>query len=460
MGFKRNDDHWAFLEDIEAPMWVDLNLEAESNNQDNDDKWFYTSHQFHQCSSRQLKSVLFSHAEDECTGLDFELSGPSSPNLPLSVSKSRGKQYQSKKWKGENKDFSFNKSHPVKILSGNSSCVTKPEHGDKIRHKSSFILRKETSTSDSVVACESSSSGKAVSKCSKPLPTCGGPGSSLSSEANKVGESNPSSTVTSESGQQQQLKVMDVSSQAFGHTSDLFSVMKISLRKNRVMRQATRVEINNDGKQSKGCNSTSSKSSVGSSSNPRYDVRTSTSTSTRAKEATPDSRNVGRMTYVVQSKLSSSGIAKASTTKVEVGASNNRRGGRPNFGKSTHQEAAKQKVPYRPSGAKALVPSRVNERNSIVAASKPKKKTGTGGSKNLAGNEKENVTGKTAASQKCKGKVTAAGGGGMVSRGHQGTQQNLSVKIGIAGTIRSKGKAKGEDNLEKSKNSIQGVYFR
>ncbi|PON96529.1 hypothetical protein TorRG33x02_078020 [Trema orientale] len=457
MGFKKNDDHWAFLEDIEAPMWVDLNLEAESKNQDHDDKWFYTSHQFHQCSSRHLKSVLFSHAEDESTGLDFELSGPSSPNLPPSVSKSRGKQYRSKKWKGENKDFSFNKSHPVKVLSGNSSCV-KPEHGDKIRHKSSFILRKETSTSKSVVACESSSCGKAMSKCSKPLPTCGDPGSGLSSETYKVGESNPSSTVTSESGQQQQLKVMDVSSQAFGHTSDLLSVMKISLRKSRVMRQATRVEINNDGKQSKGCNSTSSKSSVGSSSNPRYDVRTSTSTSARAKEATPDSRNVGRMTYVVKSKVSSSGTAKASTTKVEEGASNNRRGGQPNFG--THREAAKPKVPYRPSGAKALVPSRVNERNSVVAASKPKKKTGTGGSKNLAGDEKENVTGKTAASQKCKGKGTAAGGGSMVSRGHQGTQKSLSVKIGIAGTIRSKGKVKGEDCLEKPKNSIQGVYFR
>ena len=302
---------------------------------------FYITIRFHQCSSRQLKSA-FSHSGDESTVLDFDLCGPSSPKLPPSVSKSRGKQYRSKKWKGENPEFSLDKSHPVKGLSGKSSFV-KPGQGAKPRNKSSFICPKETSSSKSSVVREISSSGKAIVNCSKPLSTCGDPGSSMSVEVIKASESNPTSTITSDSGQQQQLKVTDVSSQAFGHTSELLSVMKISLRKSRVMRQASRVEINNDTKQLKGRNSTSSKSSVGSSSNPRYDVRISTSTKTQPKETTPDSRNAGRMIYVAKSKVNSSGIVNASTTKVEEGASNNRRG-QPNIRKSTSQGAAKQKV--------------------------------------------------------------------------------------------------------------------
>lgn len=94
-------------------------------------------------------------------------------------------------------------------------------------------------------------------------------------------------------------------------------------------------------------------------------------------------------------------------------------------------------VLYRPSGTKALVPSRVNERNSILAASKLKKKTGSGVSKNLAGDGKENGITKTSASQKCKGKGIA-GGGDMVSRDQKRTKQSFSVKSGVAGMVRSK----------------------
>ncbi|XP_062077917.1 uncharacterized protein LOC133782600 [Humulus lupulus] len=455
MAFMKNDDHWAFLEDIEAPMWVDLNLEAKSNNQIIDDKWFNKSHQFHQCSSRQLKSA-FSHSGEESTCLDVDLARPPSPTLPNSVSKSRGKQYRSKKWIGENQVFSFDKPHPVKALSRKLSCP-----GDKIRPKQSFIRLKETSTSKSSVVCQSSSSGKAISNYSRSLSTCGDPGSCSSSEANKADESNPTSTITSESGQPQQIKVMDVSSQAFGQTRDLLSVMKISLRKSRVsvMRQASRVEINNDAQPSKGRNSTSSKSSVGSSSNPRYNVRISTSTSVQPKETTPDSRNAGKVTNVVKRKLNSSGIVKASAIHVEEGTSNNRRGGgQPNIGKSTRQEGAKQKVPFRPAGAKILVPSRVNEQNSILAASKPKKKTAPVDTKNLAGDGNENVSVKTSASKKSQSKGVA--GGVMVGRGQKGTKQSVSIKNGLVGMVSLKEKGKDRDNLEKPKNLIHRYHFR
>ncbi|KAK4484366.1 hypothetical protein RD792_006943 [Penstemon davidsonii] len=68
-------------DEIEAPMWADLTLEFDSTYEDKDDEyWFHISHPIHQCSAKQLKS----------------LEGPSSPKLPPSVSKSRGKDYKTK----------------------------------------------------------------------------------------------------------------------------------------------------------------------------------------------------------------------------------------------------------------------------------------------------------------------------------------------------------------------------
>lgn len=287
-----------------------------------------------------MKSA-FSHSGDGGSTLDFDLIGPSSPKLPASVSKSRGKHYKSKKWKGDKQDFSFDKPHPVKVLTGKSSHM-KLGPRDKMKHKSSFIPKK-TSISGSSTVTERSLSGNAVSNCSNNRSTCGDLGSILSSDANKTVDTNPTSTVTSETeiGYQKMLKAIDVSSQAFGHTSGLLSVTKISLRRSFIARRATRVEINNDGKHSTGRNSASSKSSVGSSSNPRHYVRNSTATSIRPKEITPDSRNVGRMIYVAKSKVNSPGIPPV---KIEERTSNNRRGGQANTAKSTCQEAAKQKV--------------------------------------------------------------------------------------------------------------------
>ncbi|XP_024024913.1 uncharacterized protein LOC21401704 [Morus notabilis] len=506
MAFYFDEDHWAFLEDIEAPMWVDLTLEANSNNQDNDDKWFYTSHQFHHCSSSQLKSTFF-HSGDGDSTRDFDLTGLSSPKLPASVSKSRGKQYRIKKWKGENQNFSVDKPHPVKVLTGKSSRV-KLGLRDKKKHKLSFIP-KETSVSKSSVVCESSLKGKAVSNGSNHPSACEDIGRSMSSEANKTIDSNPTSTVTyeNESGRQKQNKANDVSSKAFGHTNGLLSAMKMALRKSYITRPAARMEINNDARQIKGRNSTSSKSSVGSSSNPRHDVRISTSSSARPKEITPESRNMGRITYVAKSKISS-GIVKAPRIKMEEGTSNNRRGGsQGNPAKSTHQEAARQKVLYRPSHTKALVPSRVNEQDSAVAATKAKKKAGTrvmksnnlvGGGKenvtgkmsqsekcngrgiaqdstvaatkakkkagtrvmksnNLVGGGKENVTGKMSESEKCNGRGIA--GGGIAGRGQKGTKQSLSAsgRNDMGGTVCLKGKGRGQGNFEKPRNL---VHFR
>ncbi|KAI8027903.1 hypothetical protein LOK49_LG02G03984 [Camellia lanceoleosa] len=71
-------DQWAFLDEIEAPMWVDLDLEATSGYKDNDDNWFKISHLSHQSSSRQLISA-FSRVGKGNTNKT------SSPRLPRSV---------------------------------------------------------------------------------------------------------------------------------------------------------------------------------------------------------------------------------------------------------------------------------------------------------------------------------------------------------------------------------------
>ncbi|KAJ0988670.1 hypothetical protein J5N97_007026 [Dioscorea zingiberensis] len=113
---KRNiqsSNHWAFLEEIEAPMWVDLTLEAQLMKQDIDDAWFRTSHLIHQMPSHCLKSSL-----------EVQFNSPKmlyqSPKLPDSVSRSRGKHFKSRKWAMDELSL------PMEIkLVGKPVCLTK-----------------------------------------------------------------------------------------------------------------------------------------------------------------------------------------------------------------------------------------------------------------------------------------------------------------------------------------------
>ncbi|KAI8027447.1 hypothetical protein LOK49_LG02G03958 [Camellia lanceoleosa] len=89
-------DQWAFLDEIEAPMWVDLNLEATFGYEDKS----------HQNSSRQLISA-FSRVGEGNTNKT------SSPKLPRSVSKNNG----IKDWGQSNcSGVASNKHHPIKNL--------------------------------------------------------------------------------------------------------------------------------------------------------------------------------------------------------------------------------------------------------------------------------------------------------------------------------------------------------
>ncbi|KAF3453596.1 hypothetical protein FNV43_RR04036 [Rhamnella rubrinervis] len=422
MAFNNNDDHWAFLEDIEAPMWVDLNLEAKSYKQDMDDNWFYRSHQFHECTSVQLKSA-FSHSREVSTALDSDLSRPSSPKLPTSVSESRGKDFMSKKWRTDNQDLSLDKLHPVKVLSRKSSSL-KAGSCDQIKQ---FIHMKKTTSSKSNLVIDCRLNGNIMRNFSNPVSANEDPTSNLSSVANKAKDSNTSSTITSESGQRQQQKFFDISSQTFGHTGSFLSVVRKGFRKSGVKRQASRMVITDDTKQSSGNKSSSSKSSVASTSNPGHDVGSSKFTLVRPKERTPDSRNVGRMTQAAKSKIKCGNVVKSSTMKLGEATSNNRREGKPNIEKSTHLEAAKRKVQHQTLRKRALGSSKVNQ-NSTAAASKPKEKSEIVGFNKLEGNGKENET-----SQKCNSRGVVAGG--MIG-GQRGIQKTVPQRNDIEGRLK------------------------
>lgn len=284
--------------------------------------------------------TAFSHSGEENAALNFDLLGPSSPKLPSSVSRSRGKNYVSKKWREDNQFFPIDKRHPVNVLSGTSSCVNSGSSGNMIS-KQSFTHLKGTCRAKTSWVCKSSSIGNGRPSCSKPISSCGDSTSTLSSTANKADESNTASTITYESGQQQQQN-MGKSSRPLSQTSGLLSLIKTGTRKSCVTRQASRVEINGDRRQSRGRNSSSGKSSVGSSSNPCYDVRSSTSTSMQYKERTPDSRNMTRKCDAAKNKIKFSKASKTSTHKIEQGTSSYIMG--PNIAKSTYQQAAKPKV--------------------------------------------------------------------------------------------------------------------
>ncbi|XVF18989.1 hypothetical protein REPUB_Repub11eG0072100 [Reevesia pubescens] len=448
MAFKNQKDHWAFLEEIEAPMWVDLTLEPKNNSQDIDDKWFQTTHLFHQCCSRQLKSAFSRSGEDGVT-LELDLVGPSSPTLPHSVSRSRGKDYKSKKWNGNYHDVSLNKIQPMKVLNGKSSGL---DSGfcEGIKPKLSFISLNGTSSSKASLVSEITENVKG--KNVKPVSICGGPKRSSSPVADKSSETNTRSTVTSESIQQQQQKFSEVSSRDFGQTSGLLSSVRISLiRTSCITRPASRVEIKADRRQSRDRKSSSSKSSVGSSSYSGYDVKRSTIAWIK-KEPTLDGRNIARMTEAARNKVKPSNMCNTSTVRGKEGNRISRKGGLATVGKPTRQEATKSKANSQ-TLSKLSLPHKVNEQKSLAAATKAREKVGVGRINKVTGAGKENNTGEISLSQKCSAAT------GMVA-GRKGTGQSTSQKGGRTGPVVPKGRVGNQREGKNSTSFTQKVYFR
>ncbi|KAB1995545.1 hypothetical protein ES319_D13G168600v1 [Gossypium barbadense] len=457
MALKNQKDHWAFLEEIEAPMWVDLISETNLSSQDIDDKWFQTGHLFHQCSSSQLKSAFLCSGEEGVT-LELDLVGAYSPTLPQSVSRSRGKDFRSKKWKGNCCDVSLNKIESMKVLKGKSLV-----YGEGIKPELSFINSKGTSRSKTNMVSEITENAKG--KNVKPVSNRGGPERSLSPVVDKSGETNGRSTVTSESIQQQRQqqqqrrqKFFEVSSRGFGQTSELLTSVRSSLRKSCITRPASRVEINADRShrmESRDSRSSSGKSSVGSSSYSGYEAKRSTVSWIKRKEKTPDSRNVARLTEAAKTKVKPSNMCKKSNVRGKEGERNSRTGGLVTVPKKTWEEAVKSKANSQTHRSKLSLLHKVNEQKPLADARKASEKVEVGNKVRDAG--KENNAGEIPLSQKCSGKGKAAEG--MVA-GRKGATQSTSAKGGKTGMVVPKGRVVNQREGKNPTNSIPKVHFR
>ena len=266
--------------------------------------------------------------------MDFNLYGPSSPKLPSSVSRSRGKHNRSRNWGKENGSFSINKQHPVKSLSGKTSWVDSGSF-QEVNSKSSY--------GKTGLGCNSSSTRTSIPSYTIPISSSGDSKGHLSSAPVKESESNSTtSTITFESNHQRPQKLTEASSGPFGRTSGLLSVMRITLRKSCATRQASRVEINKS-QQSEGQKSSAGKSSVGSSSNPDCNVRNGTATEIWTRDRTPDSRNVVQTSQIVLNRGRASTTSKASNVHIDHRTYNSRKESKRIVAKPT-KVAVKSKV--------------------------------------------------------------------------------------------------------------------
>ncbi|KAM7504062.1 hypothetical protein LguiB_002966 [Lonicera macranthoides] len=426
-------DHWAFLGEIEAPMWADLSSEANFTYQDKDDDWFHISHPFHRCSSRQLISA-FSHSGEGCTNLTLGIQGPSSPKLPSSVSRSRGKHYKSKEW-------AQSKQHPVKKLVGKSSWASSGSSNETTRKSRNEKSHGPGSKAGSV--CESS-----LNETSGPkYPKVSSFGDS------KIHSDNLTSTSTSASHGEQ--KSIEVSSQIFAHSSGLLSALKVSLRKSCVTRLASRVE-KNDARKSEGCKYSSGKSSVGSSSNPSYGSKNLALRATRNKDETPDSRNATRISRAPKKIVRDTNLSKVPGTRVLDTTSNSRFERVTVASESLNQEPTRAKVQRQTVRGRVLVPQRVNQQEQLPTT-KGKEKEGLGRYSRIADGAKENAKGLSAMSQRYNTREKLARDMVPVQKS---SKQSVAQKNDRKKVVGPKEKTNGQIKGKNHTNVVQKVCFR
>lgn len=282
-----------------------------------------TNIRIHQSSSHDLK-IAFSQLFEEGKALDFELLVSSSPILPDSVSRSRGRDFDNNKWKGSCQGFAMDK-HIV---------------GEKISSELATKLKTKSSFTDSKGPSSGSYAGRLTENA---MPNVLASGSS-SGGKEPVDTRSSSTTITGIDHRPQQ-KHMEVTSQPLGNSSRLLSDMRRSLRKSCVTRQASRLEVNNRQRQSSGHNSSSSNSSMCSSLKPGFGVKSITYTSEQYLKSTQGVGGFSRMTHAAMNKSKVSSVF-SSTLKIQVEdvSSNSRRIGKFYNSKSAHFEASKTKV--------------------------------------------------------------------------------------------------------------------
>ncbi|XP_022993898.1 uncharacterized protein LOC111489758 [Cucurbita maxima] len=328
-------DHWAFLEEIEAPMWVDLTLEGKSKNQNIDDKWFYTYHPVHQTSSHDLKSE-FSQLFEEAKALDFELLVYSIPRILTSVSRSRGRDFDNKKSKGICQDFAMDKQVIVEELSSGSAATKwKP------RPKRSFTDSKRILSSDpSLVSIATCLTGNAMLN--------------VSATGFSPGGKEPADSRTGISPRPPH-KPMLATSQTLGHSSRLLSDMRCLRKSCVISQQAPRLE---DNRQSSGHHS---------SLNPGFGAKSITN-------STRSSGSFRRMTHAAMNKDKVSSVCSSTLIiQVEDASSNTRRVGKLYNDKPVHLKPSKPKI-LRP---KVSLLQNKDERNTCLKPNKQECLAGT-----------------------------------------------------------------------------------
>uniref|UniRef100_A0A3Q7IBG5 Myosin motor domain-containing protein n=1 Tax=Solanum lycopersicum TaxID=4081 RepID=A0A3Q7IBG5_SOLLC len=356
-------DHWAFLDQIEAPVWVDLTLECKSAYKDMDEEWFHISHPFHQASSRELKSA-FSHSGESSINLEHGIQGSSSPKLPPSVSRSRGKDFRSRQWSQGDQTLTLDKKHHVKHLSKGGLEADKV-----VEHKTNKKKLTSSAALDSDSACQalysrdkkiSSNSLAAYSDKTRSIS------SSITSEhgeecyKQELCVSDSSSTITSEACGQ---KSFEVSGPILGQTTGLLSSLRVSLRKSCVTRQASRMEVN-------------------------------VCRQPEGRKSSSKSRNV---TTIVEAK-------QANKSKVPVQAHNRTSIPKMVTGRtvssSVSSETSRPKVHPTNVQRKALVPQRANGRVASILVSKPSERIGSSHCRRVVSSGKENDVVRKGISQK------------------------------------------------------------
>lgn len=205
------------------------------------------TYRFHQCSSSQLLSLFF-HPTNV-------LQQPSSPKLPGSVAKSRGKSYKVKEWEQRKGKAISSKQHPVKPVAKKS--IVSAGSSNKANLLSRTTKLKENERPKAHSSCESDTTRLTGTKVSK--FSCS-PSLAIQEQEH---ESSCRSTITSDHSVHQEKKSLEVSCQTSTQTGGLLSSLRTSLRKSCATRPAARV-VANGGSSSEGCKSSSSKSSVGS----------------------------------------------------------------------------------------------------------------------------------------------------------------------------------------------------
>lgn len=199
-------------------------------------------YRFHQCSSSQLVAAII------CPTNSITIQEPSSPKLPSSVSKSRGKNYKIKQWEQRKCRVMPNKQHLVKTLAKSSSMSSGSNDKMKTVSRTGKAIENGVEVCSSVGSNKSDAANNTRSKSS--LPSI--------AKTEQEHENSSTSTITSDDIKHQKNKCSDVSYQTSSETSKLLSSLRVNLRRSCATRPAARAVITNGGRCSEGSSSNSS----------------------------------------------------------------------------------------------------------------------------------------------------------------------------------------------------------